>query len=86
MGRGGRRERPQAEYSATCGHTLVAGNMLVFRKEYGNASVKQGGTAGNVDDSSLTDFTRDLSGTFLLYQVTKVKNVCACTISFMILE
>ena len=26
--------------------------------------VKQGGTAGNVDDSSLTDFTRDLSGTF----------------------
>ena len=30
------------------------------------AIVKQGGTAGNVDDSSLTDFTRDLSGTFLL--------------------
>ena len=23
----------QAEYSATCGHTSVAGNMLVFRKE-----------------------------------------------------
>ena len=28
--------------------------------------VKQGGTAGNVDDSSLTDFTRDLSGTFFV--------------------
>lgn len=23
----------KAQYSATCGHTLVAGNMLVFRKE-----------------------------------------------------
>ena len=24
------------EYSATCGHTSVAGNMKVFRKEYGS--------------------------------------------------
>lgn len=23
------------EYSMTCGHTSVAGNMLVFRREYG---------------------------------------------------
>ena len=50
-------------------HTSVVRNMMVFRKGadlYLKISAKQGGTAGNVDDSSLTDFTRDLSGTFLL--------------------
>ena len=47
----------QAEYSATCGHTSVAGNMMVFRQEYGRSVVKQGGTAGGLYiRSSLTVF------------------------------
>ncbi len=42
----------KAEYSATCGHTSVVGNMLVFRKEREASAkaegfVKQGGTAGD---------------------------------------
>ena len=32
------------EYSATCGHTSVAGDMLVSRRVYGE-TVNQGGTA-----------------------------------------
>ena len=34
-----------AEYSATCGHTSVAGSMLVLRQAHGIVAVKQGGTA-----------------------------------------
>lgn len=33
-----------AEYSATCGHTSVAGDMLVSRRAHGE-TVNQGGTA-----------------------------------------
>ena len=46
MGRGGRSQRLlSAEYSATCGHTSVAGDMLVSRQVHGITAVKQGGTA-----------------------------------------
>ena len=34
----------KSEYSATCGHTSVAGDMLVSRRVHGEA-VNQGGTA-----------------------------------------
>lgn len=37
--------RVSAEYSATCGHTLVAGDMLVSCQVYGVVAVNQGGTA-----------------------------------------
>ena len=37
-----------AEYSATCGHTSVAGDMLVSRQAHGVTAVNQGGTADNV--------------------------------------
>jgi hypothetical protein len=46
--------KAKAEYSATCGHTSVAGDMLVSCKVYGIA-VKQGGTTGNFVYSSLID-------------------------------
>ena len=36
-----------SEYSATCGHTSVVGNMFVFRKVHG-FSVNQGGTANKI--------------------------------------
>lgn len=37
--------RVSAEYSATCGHTSVAGDMLVSCQVHGVMAVKQGGTA-----------------------------------------
>ena len=37
----------RAEYIATCGHTSVAGDMLVSRQVHGVISVNQGGTADN---------------------------------------
>lgn len=40
--------RESAEYSATCGHTLVAGDMLVSCQVYGVMAVNQGGTADKV--------------------------------------
>lgn len=36
------------EYSATCGHTLVAGDMLVSYKAHGIVPMNQGGTADSV--------------------------------------
>ena len=36
--------KANAEYSATCWHTSVAGDMLVSRRAHGSA-VNQGGTA-----------------------------------------
>ena len=39
--------RMQAEYSATCWHTSVAGNMQVFRQEHASG-MNQGGTAGGI--------------------------------------
>ena len=36
------------EYSATCGHTSVAGDMLVSCQAHSVAAVNQGGTAGSV--------------------------------------
>ena len=33
------------EYSATCGHTSVAGDMMVSCKAHGEIPVNQGGTA-----------------------------------------
>ena len=42
-----------AKYSATCGHTSVAGGMSVSRKGHG-FTVNQGGTTDNVY-SSLTE-------------------------------
>lgn len=44
-----------AKYSATCGHTLVAGDMLVSCQVHGIVAVNQGGTAGKMFYSSLTD-------------------------------
>ena len=38
-----------AEYSATCGHTSVAGDMLVSRRAHGVTAVNQGGTADRLD-------------------------------------
>ena len=54
MDHGGRVERrlcgeqsaQNAEYNATCGHTSVAGDMLVSRKVRAVKGAKQGGTAG----------------------------------------
>ena len=40
------------EYSATCGHTSVAGDMMVSRKGTGQ-TVKQGGTADHCTASVL---------------------------------
>ena len=37
-----------AKYSATCGHTSVAGGMLVLRQAHGVIAVNQGGPADNV--------------------------------------
>ena len=37
-----------AEYSATCGHMSVAGDMLVSRLSARLTAVNQGGTAGSV--------------------------------------
>ena len=53
-----------AEYSATCGHTSVAGDMLVSRRAHGAAAVNQGGTADRLD-SPLRD-PIGLSRAFLL--------------------
>ena len=51
-----------AKYSATRGHALVAGDMIVSRKVHGIA-VNQGGTA-NMLYSSLTE--KILSGAFYI--------------------
>lgn len=67
MDHGGRVERrlcgeqsaQNAEYNATCGHTSVAGDMLVSRKVRAVKGAKQGGTAGYY--SSLTFIVRDVS-------------------------
>ncbi len=40
--------RGSAEYSATCWHTLVAGDMQVSRGEHRVRPVKQGGTADHL--------------------------------------
>ena len=53
-----------AEYSATCGHTSVAGDMLVSRRGHGVIAVNQGGTADCLY-SPLRDRT-GLSRAFLL--------------------
>ena len=37
-----------AEYPATCGHTSVAGGMLVLREVRGPLAAKQGGTASDM--------------------------------------
>ena len=37
--------KASAKYSATCGHTSVAGGMLVLRKVHGVIAVNKGGTA-----------------------------------------
>ena len=37
--------KASAKYSATCGHTSVAGGMLVLRQAHGVIAVNQGGTA-----------------------------------------
>ena len=45
-----------SEYSVTCGHTSVAGDMSVSRKEHGSEPVNQGGTAEIILDlPSLTE-------------------------------
>ena len=36
------------EYSATCGHTSVAGDMLVSYRAHGSVPVNQGGTAEKI--------------------------------------
>ena len=37
--------KTSVKYSATCGHTSVAGGMLVLRQAHGVIAVNQGGTA-----------------------------------------
>ena len=54
-----------AEYSATCGHTSVAGDMLVSRRAHGAAAVNQGGTADRLD-SPLRD-RMGLSRAFFIF-------------------
>ena len=60
------------EYSATCGHTSVAGDMLVSRQAHGVTAVNQGGTADSVvlfiyvHDSSLTDLFFSVRGVFFI--------------------
>ena len=46
--------KTSVKYSATCGHTSVAGDMLVSRQVHGFMAVNQGGTADH-SDSSLID-------------------------------
>ena len=46
--------KTSVKYSATCGHTSVAGSMLVLRQAHGVIAVNQGGTADRIY-SSLTE-------------------------------
>jgi len=58
MDRGGHSQKMSylSEYSVTCGHTSVAGDMSVSRKEHGSEPVNQGGTAEIILDlPSLTE-------------------------------
>ena len=64
------------EYSATCGHTSVAGDMLVSRKAHGIFAVNQGGTASGFIRSSLTEFVRD--GRFFLPMARPGRRSCLC--------
>ena len=38
----------EGEYSVTCGHTSVAGDMLVSYRAHGSVPVNQGGTAEKI--------------------------------------
>ena len=57
------------EYSATCGHTSVAGDMLVSRRAHGE-TVNQGGTAEIIfyEFTVLDRIVIFCQGLFLLYR------------------
>ena len=60
-----------AEYSATCGHTSVAGDMLVSRRAHGVTAVNQGGTTDRLY-SPLRDRI-DFSRAFFVSQIIRAR-------------